>query len=304
MPGSIELSGLAGATLFLVACGSVGNPPDATPIRLAADSAVRSALAMEASLDPADFPDGSVGVMPLRVDALDPDLAPLGFGLAELLMSDLAKSSRLRVVDRLRIHALLREVALTNEGVVDLSSGVREGRLVGARHLVLGSVMPATGSDLLVDVDLVAAGDGSLTNVVTGSTSVDDILDAETELALALFDALGVALTPSEREAVVRRPTRDLLALLAFSRGVEAEAEGRILDAIDGYRTAIEVDPAFLEPRELLNSLETYFPDVRGVAHLMIDAINRPGLPEISDVTDPAFQDRQGAVLVIPIVIR
>ena len=304
MHRSVKLSLPWLAIPLLLACGSLGGEYGPTPVTLAADSAVRSALAMEASLDPASFPEGSVAVLPFRVDAVDPALAPLGFGLAELLMSDLARSSRLQVVDRLRIHALLREIALANDGVVELGTGAREGLLVGAQHLVMGSVSQATDPDVLVALDLVRTLDGSLSPVVAGSTSVDDILDAETELALSLFEALGVTLTPAEREAVVRRPTRDLAALLAFSRGAEAEAEGRILDAIDGYRRAIEVDPAFSEPRERLNSLEGFFPDLRGLAHLMIDAINRPGQPGISDVADPAFQDRQNATLVIPIVIR
>ncbi len=303
MHPSLKLGLLASHILLIMGCGSTGGF-EATPTTLAADSAVRRALAVETSLDPATFPPRSVAVLPLRVDGLDPSLAPLGFGLAELLMSDLARSRQVQVVDRLRIHAVLRELALVNDGIVEVGAGPRPGRLLGARHLVLGSVAPSAPGSVLVDLDLVRTDDATVQPVVSGATTLDDVLDAETELALAVFEALGVTLTPAERAEVVRRPTRELGALLAFGQAAHAEAEGRLPAAIQGYRSAIRADPSFREPRERLNALEAYFPDVDGLAYLMIDGLNPPGRPEGSDIADPAFQSGRTALLVIPITIR
>ena len=52
-----------------------------------------------------------VAVLPLSFSGADTTLRPLGRGLAELLTTDLARSSRLTVVERLRLQALILEIA-------------------------------------------------------------------------------------------------------------------------------------------------------------------------------------------------
>jgi TolB-like protein len=291
----------------LLACFAACAPASTTrlsPEVLAADSAVRAALLMEASLDPQQFPQGSVGVLPFQVAAADPALASLGHGLAALLMTDLARSGQLRVVDRLRIDALLREQALARSGVVDPSTGPRAGRILGARHLVLGSLGVDASQAVRVDARLARTEAATLQPIVSGTTALDDILDAEKALAFEVFDAIGITLTPAERAAVEQRPTRNLGALLAFSRGAQAEAELRFLDARREFREAIRLDPAFEPARERVRSIDAYVPDPFGIALVSIDAINRPNHQSISDVADPAFEQRQSAVLVLPIIIR
>ncbi|HZI44674.1 MAG TPA: CsgG/HfaB family protein, partial [Ilumatobacter sp.] len=77
---------------------------------------------------------------PFSVDGVDTALAPLAYALADLLMTDLARSAQLRIVDRLRLDALLREVRLVEAGRVDTATAPRVGRLVGARRLVIGAL--------------------------------------------------------------------------------------------------------------------------------------------------------------------
>ena len=296
--------GILASTLFAASCSHAGGGYHTIPPMRAAQEEVKHALQVEASLDPASFPERSVGVLPLRVVSPDSSLAPLGFGLAELLMGDLARSGQLQVVDRLRIHALMRELALADSGVVAADGRPQHGRVLGARHLVVGSLTSTAPEALQVDANLARTADASVRSVVSASTALDDILEAETQLALEVFDALGVTLSVAEREAVVRRPTRDLAALLAFSRGVRAEMEGRLSDALREYQQAIRLDRSFAEPRERLNALEAHFPDLDVLASLLIDLLNRPGVGTVSDVADPAFPSGEFAILVIPITIR
>src|SRR5204863_174871 len=79
-------------------------------------------------------------VLPFTVAGRDTLLTPLGFGLAELLVTDLSVSSQLQMLDRLRIDAILRELALVDSGVTDPRAAPRVGRLMGARRLLIGSV--------------------------------------------------------------------------------------------------------------------------------------------------------------------
>jgi TolB-like protein len=299
---------VVGSVLLLHVLGNTACAPVAstrlTPAVLAADSAIRSAIQSEASLDASRFPRGSVGVLPFQVAATDTMLAPLGYGLAALLMTDLARSAQLDVVDRLRVDALLREQALARTAVTDPATGARSGRILGARHLVLGSLGMDNSREVRIDARLALTEAASVRPIVTGATSLDDILDAEKALAFEVFDAIGITLTPAERVAVEQRPTRDLGALLAFSRGARAESELRLFEARREFREAVRLDPAFEPARERIRSIDTYVPDGAGIAMVSIDAINRPNQRLIADVVDPAFGQRQSAVLILPIVVR
>lgn len=214
--------------------------------RREADAAARAAIASEQSLDAASLPEHTVGVAPLQVTGGDSTIAALGYGLADLLITDLSRSAQLQVVDRTRTDALLRELALAGSGRVDSATAPRVGRLIGARRLVDGVVDAAPGGRLTVSTRVADAARGTLVGQpVTERTSLDDILDSEKSLAFSLFTALGVTLTPAERAAVEQRPTRYLSAFLAYSKGARAEAYGDYRTAHAYYARAVMIDPGF-----------------------------------------------------------
>ena len=291
---------LLAASLAGCAPATMRSPPGA----FLADSTIHAALSAEGSLNPASFPERSVGVLPFRIASADTTLAPLGYGLAELLMTDLARSPQVDVVDRLRTAALLRELQLAGTGLTDAAEGPRAGRILGARHLVLGQLSTLPSEGVRVDARLARSETGVVSPIVAGVTALDDILEAEQTLAFRTFEAMGVTLTPAERASIERRPTRNLAALMAFSRGVRAEFELRFHDARQEYQEAVRLDRAFGEPRSRLQSLRAWMPDPLVVGSLSMDAINRPHLPPQSDVVDPAFQDRPRATLIIPVIVR
>lgn len=214
--------------------------------RRQADAAARAAIASEQSLDAASIPAHTVGVAPLHVTGGDSTISSLGFGLADLLITDLSRSAQLQVVDRTRTDALLRELALARSGRVDSATAPRVGRLIGARRIVNGVVDATPGGHLTVNTRIADAANGTLVGQpVTERTSLDDILDSEKALAFSLFTELGVTLTPAERAAVEQRPTRYLSAFLAYSNGVRAEAYGDYRTAHAYYARAVMIDPGF-----------------------------------------------------------
>ena len=90
-------------------CFRKGPGLDPPPDVLAANDAIRAAMGNERAIDASTFPAGAVGVAPFRILSSDSSLDVLGFGLADLVMTDLSRSRQLKVVDRLRMDALLRK---------------------------------------------------------------------------------------------------------------------------------------------------------------------------------------------------
>lgn len=300
----------AGAILLLglAACGgAVRGPGGPSPAVLAADSAARAAIAREQEIDAATLPARTVAVAPFTIAASDTSLHVLGFGLADLLMTDLARSRDITVVDRLRLDALLRELGLARGGAVDSGTAARMGRLAGARRVVTGS-LNATGNRARLDGRVGEVATGAIEAARGTETSLDDILDAEKVLAFAVFEALGVTLTPAERARVEQRPTRNLAALLAYSRGVRAQAVLDFQEARRSYQEALRNDPRFGAAGSRLDEVggspgtgpgAGEGADLARAGALALSAVNAPQLPQLSTAADPAFRQRFLASILI-----
>ena len=184
-------------------------------------------------------------MLPLRFTGTDSSLRPLERGFAELLTTDLSRSSKLTVLERPRIQAVLDELALQRSGATDSATNVRAGRLLRAGRLVQGSIFQLDTSRLRVDAAVVDVSTTQVSGVAQETDELEQLFALEKRIALELFDELGITLTVAERNAVEQRPTRSLAAFLAYSRGLTAEDEGRYDDASRYYRDAVRIDPDF-----------------------------------------------------------
>ena len=185
-----------------------------------------------------------VAVMPLSFSGPDTSLKALERGFAELLTVDLARSSRLTVVERMRIQAVVDELKLQQTGATDSSTHVRAGKILQAGRMVQGAILQS-GQQLRVDAAVVDVPSTRVAGTTTDGRAVDQLLTLEKNIALGLFPQLGITLTTAERNAIEQRPTRSLAAFLAYSRGLLQEDEGRFDDADRFYREAIRLDPGF-----------------------------------------------------------
>ena len=235
----------AAPLLIAAACASATGGGTASQRVAEAEAAARAAIAAERSIAVASLPERSLGVAPFSVNAADTLIAPLAYGLADILITDLQRSGQLQLVDRIRLDALLREVQLVEAGRVDPATAPRVGKLVGARRLVIGALAQRPGGQIAIDARIADVVTGTVRAGVSASAPLADILAAEKELALRLLGQLGVNLTPAARALIEERPTRNIAALLAYSRAVRYEVHGDYSRAAAEYRTALRLDPSF-----------------------------------------------------------
>ena len=205
----------------------------------------KTAIQQERTLGAVAGSPTTVAVLPLRFTGSDSSLRPLERGFAELLTTDLSRSSKLTVVERARIQTLLDELALQKSGQSEASTNVRAGRMLRAGRVVQGSILQVGGSQLRVDAAVLDVPTTEVRGTARGEDRMDQLFDLEKRIALGLFDQLGVTLTVAERNAIEQRPTRSLAAFLAYSRGLTADDDGRFDDASRFYRDAIRIDPGF-----------------------------------------------------------
>jgi len=205
----------------------------------------RFAIARESLLVRTPPDANTIAVMPFRYTGADSSLRPLERGLAALVVTDLSRVRRLRLVEREQLQVLLDELQLAASGRVDPATGARSGRLVGASQVVEGQFSEVPTANFRVDASVVRASDAVIAATGSGSDKLLALFDIEKTVVFQLLDKLAITLTPGERSAISERPTRDIQAFLLYSRGLEARDRGDFVGASQAFQAAAQRDPGF-----------------------------------------------------------
>ncbi len=208
----------------------------------------RQALAQEAQLSTTPPEPNTIAVMPFAYTGTNEEIKPLSRGFAQLVVTDLAKSRQVRVLERERMQAMIDEMHL-GAGRVDSSTAARSGRLLRAARVVDGSLQEQDNV-LRADAAVVDVATTGVAGTANGALELSRLFDMEKAFVLDLFRSLGIQLTPAERGALDQRPTQSLQAFLAWSRGLEAEDRGDFAGAQGFYDQAARIDPGFLSAQQ------------------------------------------------------
>lgn len=296
---------IAGLSLALALGACATNPVQRRAGLIAeADQQAKRAIAAENQIDAGKMPARTFAVLPFTVAESDTLLRPLGYGLAELLVTDLSHTPSLRLVERMRIGAMLRELDLVEKGVVEARTAPRVGKLIGARRLLIGEISGGGGQIHIRSrvVDVIA---GTVQELVSADAPVDRAMDAEKALALLVLERLGITLTPAQRAAIEQRQTTRLGALVAFGRGVEAEDRGDAAGAIAAFTDAGRIDATFAAARTQLSTASTVnqprASNVQRVLDLSSSAINAPVSTKLPEAVDPTLAASASIPLLITV---
>lgn len=210
----------------------------------------RAAVAGEEELSGRDPTAGSIAVLPFRLLTEGDELLPLQVALADMMTTDLALSGGLTVLERTRVQSLLREMALEEGGYTSPETGARAGRILMAEHVIQGTLAALPDDTLRFDTDILHIQRGESAGDATAQRPLDDLFDMEKEAVFRILDILGIETTAAEREAIGQNRAANLLAFLAYGRGLMAMDGGDFVLAQEHFREALEADPGFVAAQE------------------------------------------------------
>ena len=186
-----------------------------------------------------------VAVLPLSVVG-NPMYEPLGRGLADLMITDFAKVPGLKLLERDRIQALLDEIALGKSNSIDRATAARSGRMLQAGRMIRGSLTVASAQNVSLVTNVVPVATTQDLLGGTASGSLDQIFDFEKAVVIQTVAKMNITLTAAQRAAIDGyRPTRNVQAFLAYSRGLVASDAGRLDEAVNFFDNARALDPNF-----------------------------------------------------------
>jgi TolB-like protein len=206
----------------------------------------RSALAQEAGLSGAEATPRSLAVLPFAFNSDREEYEPLIYALADMMITDFAISNALTVLERAQIQTLLDEMSLTETGYADAATGARAGRLLQAEHVVQGVLTTLGEQNIRVDTDVLNIPRAESAGTVEAEESIQNLFDMEKDLVFrTLRDVLGVQLTPAEEQAIRDNRAENVLAFLAYGRGLRARDRGDYAGAAQEFQQAADLDPSF-----------------------------------------------------------
>lgn len=208
------------------------------------DIAAKAAVAREQELAQRPGPPNTIAVLPFNFSGPDSALAPLGRGLADLLVSDLSVITTLTLLERARVQALVDEITLGQSARVDQATAARSGRMLQAGRLVVGSITQTAGQLQIQAPTYNTAGQQG-PRPTSESGTLNELFDIEARIALGVLNDMGIQPTPQQRVAINRRPTENLQAFLAYSRGLISSDAGRLEEAANFFDNARSLDPGF-----------------------------------------------------------
>jgi TolB-like protein len=168
------------------------------------------------------------------------DFDPLGRGLADMILTDLAGVDGLTVVERARLPELIAELDLQRTARIDPATAQAAGKLVGASHAVTGSIH-ALEPRLRLDIRLVdvTSGEVLLAEQVTGSR------DAFFELEQELVGRFVVGLGRERSEGASATKLERFDSALAYGQALDQADRGDLEGASRTLGGVVAAEPGF-----------------------------------------------------------
>jgi len=242
---------LAFSTIFLLNSSSWAGEVVTKEIKLWA----QKALAEEKAIPAIPAPN-TIAVLYFQNKTGNSALDPLGKGLALMLITDLSQAKGLQVVASVKLQALVEEMGLEVSGLVAEDTAPRVGRLLGARWLVGGNILPAIEEKLKIQAYPLEVPKGQVLGEPLKEGKLADLLSLEKELLFEIIKLLKIEVSPEEERAMRRLCTTSIKAFGELVRGIEASDRGEYEKAATHYEKALQEDPQICVARGALNELK------------------------------------------------
>jgi len=181
----------------------------------------------------------SVAVIPFTDRSAEPDPNQFVDGIHDDLLTQLAKIAALKVISRTSVMEYR-----------DTTKNMRTiGEELGVTTIMEGAVQ-RVGNRVRINAQLIdAATDEHLwAETYDRELTASNVFDIQTEIALAIAEALQAALSPAEEANLERRLTDNLEALAAYQRALRIEDQYQFgsYEAVEAeLENALELDPGF-----------------------------------------------------------
>lgn len=235
----------------------------------------RQALAQEQEITATgNITPRSVAVMPLEFNSSREDLEPLVYALSDMMITDFKISNALTVLERSQVQTLLDEMSLNSAGYADEATGARAGRMLRAEHVFQGVLTTLGDNNLRTDADILNVPNTASAGEITEQEVLEQLFDMEKQIVIrTIREVLGVELTPAEEQAILENRMDNVLAFLAYGRGLRELDNGNYDAAQAEFQAALALDPKALDGNPVISIELAALTDASGMGTDQLGAL-------------------------------
>jgi TolB-like protein len=186
----------------------------------------------------------SVMILYFDNDTGDPSFDPLGKGLADMMVTDLAALPGVQIVEREKLQALLDELKLQRTRYFDTATAQKIGRGIGAEYAVTGSLVSAA-PDLRIDVRVIRIKSGEVVKADKVIGKKDAFFALEQQLVERLAAGLDAALGRKSATVKSQGGVDNVATAIEYGKALDLRDKGDLAAAAQHMEAAMKVAPGW-----------------------------------------------------------
>ncbi len=208
------------------------------------------------------LPENTMAVLNFK-NLATPDSVPFIKALTMMIITDLSKVPQLRLVERVKIQALMDEMRLGQTGLVDPAVAPRVGQLLLARNITWGELGVSQEGNLETTSMVCNTLNHTVLGKMEAEGSPEKFFELEKQIVFGILYIMGLsreALEPSVVESVEKVHTTNLKAFIAFGEALDHLDQNDFAEARMAFEKAVQADPDFdlaIEGREATPNFPT-----------------------------------------------
>lgn len=226
-------------------------------LKESAKEAAQKAIQDEKKLSAANLDPNVIAVYPFENKGSS-EYDALSTGLTEMVITDLSQVKTLKVLERIRIQALLSELKLAQSGIVDQDGAPKMGKLLGAGKIASGSFLSKDKEKLGINLSMRKTQEGEILSSKQAEGTLQEFYKLEKSLVVQVLCGIGrcpESLDEATQAAIAKVHTTNFQAFLQFSKGLVLRDQGKYREARQAFLKALALDPQFqLAQEELLET--------------------------------------------------
>jgi hypothetical protein len=198
-------------------------------------------------------------------------LAPTGHNLSEneqwllafmqgTLTSDFKKHSAMTVIDRQNLDKILENQFESASGDFSDEDYISIGNLTNAQYILVGSITKTQPNAFLINLSISDASTGELkASYPPKNCTLYELqgLSVIKNASEELLSQMGISLTDAGKQSLHRISESSISAETALSKGIYAQKNGTMGEALSYYYNAVSFEPSLAEAKRRLSVLST-----------------------------------------------